>query len=206
MKPSKNSPQPYLPEEGDPPPKVERRPLVNLAEMQRIHEELMLAGARETSEALLAEAKRNAGFLGRCAKEADAVLGGELHASTRLWLLLREPIEVRRAIPRSILEEIAGESWHGAPRSLDGDALLRLIAGIVRAAHQPSESEEMLEAVSRLLQPFFYLDAAAAGAERSRQGDRQALETFVTAHESPHWREELTQPINPGVMRDPVVT
>ena len=84
MKPSKNSPQPYSPEEGDPPPKVERRPLVNLAEMQRIHEELMLAGARETSEALLAEAKRNAGFLGRCAKEADAVLGGDYgHASTQ---------------------------------------------------------------------------------------------------------------------------
>ena len=65
---------------------------------------------------------------------------------------------------------------------------------------------DVRELCPRLLQPFFYLDAAAAGAERSRQGDRQALETFVTAHESPHWREELTQPINPGVMRDPVVT
>lgn len=196
--PTELSAQPYSTDET--PPRRLARPLLRRAAMERMKDALTLAGAAEMSDALLADVERNAAYLQRCANEAEAVLHGDLDAATRLWLLLRQPINPGPTIPSSILIHVAGDAWRGPLRAIDGDALLTLIAGVVRAANQPSESDAMLGALARLLQPLFHLDVAAASAEQARQGSHQALETFVTARWASQWR-----PVDPAVLRDPVV-
>lgn len=201
--PTDPSARPYSLDDTTPSqPTQTERPLLLRAAMERMKDTLTLAGATETSDALLADVDRNATYLQRCANEAEAVLHGDLDAATRLWLLLRQPIDAGRLIPRSILHDVAGDSRRSAPTVIDADVLLRLIAGVVRAANQPSEAEAMLDALGRLLQPLFHLDIAGAAAERARHGYAQALDTFVTAHSAPHWRDLLIRLAEPAPTRD----
>jgi hypothetical protein len=194
--PTDDSTMPYSP--SDTPPRrheLAERPLVQRAAIAEMADALTLAGAAEASVTLLADVERHASYLERCAEEAEAVLHGDLSAATRLWLLLREPIDEHPAFPDWITDEVTGDAWDGAPRAVDGDALFRLVAGVVRAANEPSEADEMLGALARLLQPLYHLDVAAVAAERSRQGDHQALDTFVTARLAPQWRASLDRPV-----------
>jgi hypothetical protein len=91
------------------------------------------------------------------------------------------------------------------PTVIDGDALLRLVAGVVRAANQPSEAVSMLDALGQLLQPLFVLELAAAAAERARVGSGELLQTLVTAQLAPKWRGAIAGPANPTVLRDPAL-
>jgi hypothetical protein len=184
-------------------PNPVEQPLLQRAAIAEMADALTLAGAAETSAALLADVERHAAYLERCANEAEAVLHGDLSAATRLWLLLCQPIDELPVFPDWILDEVTGGSWDGAPRAVDGDALFRLVAGVVRAANLPPEADEMLGALARLLQPLYHLDVAAAAAERARQGDHQALDTFVTARLAPHWRASIDRPLEPAPTHAP---
>jgi hypothetical protein len=179
------------------------RPLLPPETLERVRDNLTLAGFSETSAALLSDVTRHAAYVERCSREADAVLHGDLGATTRLWLLLNQPIDAGPALPSSVLDEIASGGRQEAPRAIDGDALLRLVAGVVRAANQPPEVETMLEALGRLLRPLFLLDLAAAAAERAGQGDTNPLRTFVTAHASPEWRNALARTPDEAMVRKP---
>ena len=174
------------------------RPLLNYEAIAQTFDDLSLAGAAELGALLNAGIERHAGYLERCANEADAVLRGDLSAATRLWLLLRQPIDEPPAIPASVFDEATGGAWDGEPRTVDGPALFRLVAGVVRAANQPNEADQMLDALARLLQPFFHLDVAAHFLERERQGDSQPLDTFVTARLAPQWRDVLDRQFEPA--------
>jgi hypothetical protein len=187
-----------IPEDSVPPgrPPTARR-LVAKVEMDRIRDLLTLAGAAETADCLHDAAARHTEYLERCAEEAESVLSGDLAAGTRLWLLLRNPIDLPRSIPTSILQQAAGGRWDGPPMTVSGETLLRLIAGVVRGANQPPEVDTMLRALGRLLQPFLYLDAAGAAAERARHGDHQPLRTFTTARSARGWRESINPPADP---------
>lgn len=179
------------------------RPLLRRAAIADMARALSLAGAAQTGDGLQSDVDRHAPLLERCVAEAEKVLHGSADAAARLWLLLREPIDTGPAIPRSILHDVAGRAGLTAPLSMDGDVLLRLVAGVVRAANTPAESELMLESLGRLLQPLFHLDVAAAAAGQARHGRGALLETFVSAHAAPRWRAETVRPIDPTVARDP---
>src|SRR6266849_8231991 len=184
------------------PARVERL-LLRPETLERVRDDLTLAGFSETSAALLSDVTKHAAYVERCSHEADAVLHGDLGATTRLWLLLNQPIDAGPAVPSSILDEIASGGRREAPRTIAGDALLRLVAGVVRAANRPSEVETMLDALGRLLRPLFLLDLAAAAAERAGQGDSKPLQTFVTAHASPEWRSALARTPDEAMVRKP---
>jgi hypothetical protein len=179
------------------------RSLLRPGALDRVRRDLRLAGFGEASDALLADVPQHATYLERCVREAEAVLHGDLRASTRLWLLLNEVIDAGPALPTSVLDEIAAGARREAPRTIDGDVLLRLIAGVVRAANNPVEAEAMLDALGRLLRPLFVLEIAAAAAGQAGQGDTGALATLVTARLSPQWRASLTRTPDPAVTRDP---
>lgn len=179
------------------------RPLLKRAAIADMTRALSLAGATQASDVLLADIDRHASLLERCVAEAEKVLFGSADAAARLWLLLREPIDAGPAIPRSILHDLAGQAGLTGPLSMDGDVLLRVVAGVVRAANTPGESELMLESLGRLLLPFFQLDVAAVAAAQAQHGRGALLETFVSAHSAPRWRVEAQRSIDPAVVRDP---
>ena len=97
------------------PPTREEHPLLRRAVIERVRAELTIAGAAQTSEVLLADVERHADYLERCANEAEAVLAGDLGAATRLWLLLRQPIDPGPAIPATVLDEIGTDEFAAAP-------------------------------------------------------------------------------------------
>jgi len=202
-KPVKTAENRYPSEDLPLPLECPARALLKRAVIAQMRAQLSLAGVDETGGVLLADVERHASYLERCAKEAEAVLQGDLAAATRLWLLLREPIGPSATLSSALLSHVAGAAWHGAPLALDGEALLRLVAGVVRAANQPAESEAMLDGLALVLQPFFHLEVAAAAVERARQGYGEALETFVTARGARQWRAALLPPVEPTLTRVP---
>ncbi len=179
------------------------RPLLRQCVVAEMARTLELAGAAQTRDELLADVERHAAYLERCASEAERVLHGSLDSAARLWLLLRAPIDDRAAMPRSILQRVMVQAQLDAPRAIDGDALLRLVAGVVRAAQTPAEADTMLASLGRLLQPLFHFDIAAAAADQARLGHSEPLRTFVTAHAAPLGRAPLQRPRDP-VVHDPV--
>jgi hypothetical protein len=184
------------------------RSLLRRNRIDQVRDAMRLAGSTSIAT-LLSDAERHADYLQKCVKEAEAVLRGSLEAANRLWLLLRQPVESSRSIPSSILKWVAGDSWQQSPNVMDGDVLLRLIAGVVRAANQPREADAMLDALARLLQPLLHVEVAAAAAERARVGDRRLLETFDTAHSASKWRAALRPAdpvIRPELLRSPSET
>jgi len=185
-----------------PPPSRAPRPLLCHKELERLRDTMTLAGHRDEGEALLDDARRHAEYLERCASEAELVLHGDLGAASRLWLLLNHSIDVPHPLPASIVREIAGNARRDAPKTVDGEALLRLVAGVVRAANTPSEAEAMLASLDALLEPLFVLELAAVGAERASAGDTQALKTVVTSRFAPEWRRALGLAPDP-VLKDP---
>jgi hypothetical protein len=100
-------------------------------------------------------------------------------------------------------DEIAHGARREAPHAIAGDALLRLVAAVVRAANQPSEAETMLDTLGRLLRPFFLLDVVAAAAERAGEGDITPLHTAVTAYAAPEWRRALARIADHALVRKP---
>jgi len=201
--PKNPSPDSNAPDDPSPHRPQDRLTLIRHTAIADIRAKLSLAGAAGIADALHADVERHAEYLGRCVEEAEAVLRGSLDAATRLWLLLREPVEARPAISRSVLNAIIGETFLEAPQAMDGDVVLRLVAGVVRAANTPTESEAMLDALGLLLRPLFQLDIAAAAAERARRGHGQSLKTFVTAYSAHQWRVALMPPLDPTLLRDP---
>ena len=181
-----------------------RTPLVRRDVVIATHRALTLAGDHQAADAFLEDVERHASYLERCAEQADAVLRGDLAASNRLWLLLRESIGASPRAPASILGDGALEAQLAMPQTIDPEALVRLVAGVTRAANRPSEADTMLESLGHLLQPLFTMDVAAAAAERARAGDRSLYETVVTARMAPVWRAGV-QPVDPVRPTDPVL-
>ena len=179
-----------------------KRQLLRDGAVERIRQGLILAGASVAIDAFLADIERHAAYLDRCSIEAEAVLRGNLAAANRLWLLLQTPVGSRLPLPASILGDAAHDILRSAPTAIDGEVLLRLVAGVTRGANQPSEAEVMLKTLGQLLQPLFRLDLAAAAIERARQGHAEMLETLVTAQLTPQWLDEVTHPNDPIQTRD----
>lgn len=149
-------------------------------------------GHAEDAAAIYREARGRVEYLERCLAEAQAVLGGDLGASTRLWLLLRETVaDAGGDLPPSVLEEAAARARAEPPRLLDGDSLLRLVAGTVRAANRPDEADRMLDSLGLLLRPLLLLDFAASAAADAPPGQDGALKTLIFARRAPQWRDEL---------------
>ena len=182
-----------------------RRPLLREGAVEQIHEGLRLSGNSAAIDAFLVSVDSHAEYIERCSVEAEAVLRGSLAAANRLWLLLQTPIKARSPLPASMLGDGAQDVLHRAPTVIDGEVLLRLVAGVTRAANQPSEAEVMLQALGHLLQPLFQLDLAAAAIERARQGHSEMLETLVTAQVTPRSLEALSSVNDPTPIRDQVI-
>jgi hypothetical protein len=180
----------------DPPNSGLKRRLLREGAAERIREGLRLSGNSAAIDAFLIE---------RCSIEAEAVLRGNLAAANRLWLLLQTSIESGSPLPASILGDGAQDVLRRTPTVIDGGVLLRLVAGVTRAANQPSEAEVMLQAVGRLLQPLFQLDLAAAAIERARQGHSEMLDTLVIAQVTPRSLEALSSASDPIPIRDQVI-
>lgn len=176
------------------------RSLLRLEALDPVRETLALMGCAEMGDVLLSQVKQHAAYLERCSQQAEAVLYGDLGAANRLWMLLKEPISACPIIPQSILDEIARHARLLEPRTIAGDVLLRLIAGVVRAANQPVEADVMLHSLKRLLEPLFLSDLVAAAAERA---ERRDLQTLITAWSSPQWRAALTQVCPPELTQKP---
>lgn len=202
MSPTKDTNPDYSHTNVGAPPQT-LRSLLRPGALDRVRRDLTLAGFAEACDALFADVTQHVTYLERCVREAEAVLHGDLRATTRLWLLLNEVVDSGSALPTLVLDEIAAGARREAPQTIDGDVLLRLTAGVVRAANQPVEAEAMLDALGRLLRPLFMIELAAAVAERAGQGATGALATLVTARRSPQWRASLTRPPDPAVTRDP---
>lgn len=183
-----------------------KRPLLREGAAERIREGLRLSGNSAAIDAFLASVDSHAEYVERCSVEADAVLRGSLAAANRLWLLLQTSIESSSPLPASILGDGAQDILHRAPTVIDGGVLLRLVAGVTRAANQPSEAEVMLHALGHLLQPLFQLDLAAAAIEQASQGNSEMLETLVTAQATPRSLEALSSANDPMPIRDQVIT
>ncbi len=164
-----------------------RRPLLRKEAVEKIREGLTLAGASAAIDAFLVDVDKHADYLERCCTEAESVLRGILDASNRLWLLLQTPVESRLRLPESILGDGGHDILRRAPIVIDGDTLLRLVAGVTRAANQPSEAEVMLKVLGQLLQPLFRLDLVDGALQRARLGHAEMLETLVTAQLTPQW-------------------
>jgi hypothetical protein len=114
-----------------------------------------------------------------CLIEADAVLSGSLVASDRLWLLLRsrtrQPVSAATAL---IAGSILGEVRIEEPRIIDGQRLVALVAGTVRAANTPSEAEAMLDALSRVMDPLFVLEWLGHAIVAAEDGRTSLIEAF----------------------------
>jgi hypothetical protein len=164
------------------------RSLLRLEVFNQVRDSLNVMGCAETTDALLSQVKQHAAYLERCSEQAEAVLYGDLSAASRLWLLLREPVSACPSIPQWILDEVASHALLVEPRAISGEVLLRLIAGVVRAANQPSEANVMLHSLRRLLEPLFLFDLVTATVERGEHAD---LRTLITAWWAPQWRAEL---------------
>jgi hypothetical protein len=186
MKPTASTPLP-----------VSHVSLVQHQALGRLGAALHSMGLAAPCDRLLADAAKHEAYLERCSTEAEAVLQGDLGAATRLWLLLREPIDAGPSLPPSVLDAMLANVDGQAPRTMNGDTLLKLIAGIVRAANQPAEAQAMLDALDRLLEPLLHLELAARAAERAEQGDTDALKTFLIARNAPRWRAALDGLPNP---------
>lgn len=194
---------------GEPPTRetsVAERPLLRPAIAERLIEHVKLAGFADAADSLATRARKHAEYLTRCVREAEAVLRGDLSAGTRLWLLLNEPVKSGPSLPASVLQQIGGVRLEDAPRVIDGDVLLRLIAGVVRAANQPAEAEAMLAALGNLLHPFFLLELAGTATERASEGDPRGLKTLVTAVSSHEWRDALAPQTRGGPAPKPIVS
>lgn len=174
------------------PMRTEDIPLLRPGAAEGIRERLAAVGMPNLGETLLAEVARRAEYVARCVREADAVVCGDLSAATRLWLLLKDPMDGGVALPASVRDEVAPDRRQ-TPRAIDGPALLRLVAGVVRAANQPAEATAMLRTLGRLLRPLFLLELADAAANLAAQGDARAITTIETAGWAPHQREVMTQ-------------
>jgi hypothetical protein len=176
------------------------RSLLRLEVLDRVRDSLTVMGYAETTDALLTQVKKHATYLERCSQQAEAVLYGDLSAANRLWLLLRDPISSCPVIPQSILDEIASHAGLVEPRAIASEVLLRLIAGVVRAANQPCEANVMLYSLRRLLEPLFLFDLVTATVERGEHAD---LCTLITAWWAPQWRAALTQTHVPDMTLQP---
>lgn len=191
------------------PLQVSHMSLIQHEALGRLRDALRSMGLADPCDRLLADAAKHAAYLERCSTEAEVVLRGDLGAATRLWLLLREPIDAGQSIPPSVLDELLANVDGEAPRTMHGDTLLKLIAGVVRAANQPAEAQAMLDSLDRLLEPMLHLELAARAAERAEQGDAGALKTFFIARNAPRWRAALNglpdpmSPIDPAKPAEP---
>jgi hypothetical protein len=170
---------------------VSHMSLIQHEALGRLRDALRSMEPADPCDRLLADATKHAAYLERCSTEAEAVLRGDLGAATRLWLLLREPIDAGPPIPPSVLDELLANMDGQAPRIMHGDTLLKLIAGVVRAANQPAEAQAMLDSLDRLLEPVLHAELAAGAAERAEQGNAVALKTFLIARSAPRWRAAL---------------
>lgn len=159
-------------------------------------------------ERLLADTRAHLDYAERCATEAEAVLKGDRGATRRLSLLLADGLTPGPAVPDDIISRAIGanhrERTDRHPRLLVGDTLLRLIAGVVRAASRPDEAQRMLTTLGQILAPLFHLELLSILVAR---GDLDAARTLLTARTVPHWRGALspagavappTQPPPPG--------
>ncbi|WP_132147676.1 hypothetical protein [Luteibacter rhizovicinus] len=171
--------------------------------LEHAKESLTLSGIGCGIDALIADVERHADYLQQCSVEAEAVIRGNIDATTRLWLLLRQSIETEQKLPSSILKDLAGDAWSRPPSVVDGDVLLRLIAGVVRAANQPAEADLMLGTLAQWLSPLFLFEVVVSAAEQARQGRSQALETIAGALWADRWRESFSPSPDPVVVRPP---
>jgi hypothetical protein len=159
--------------------------------MERMKDTLTLAGAAETSDALLADVERNATYLQRCANEAEAVLHGDLDAATRLWLLLRQPINAGPTIPSSILIHVAGDAWRGPPRAIDGIIARGRGRGSAPRTSHPNRRDA--RRVARLLQPLSISD---------RRGQRGLpAKVFAKRRDIRHAVGFNARPVDPAVLQ-----
>lgn len=150
-------------------------------------------GLSQPWEHLLADTRGHLDYAERCATEAEAVLKGDRGAARRLSLLLAEGLPPAPAIPDDIVARALGKE-NGRreiqpPRILAGDTLLRLIAGVVRAAGRPEEAQHMLATLGQVLAPLFHLELLSLLVTR---GDMDTAKTLLTARSVPHWRTALT--------------
>ena len=61
------------------------------------------------AQTLVADVRRRMEYIGRCEREAESALRGDLTAAIRLWLLLKDPIEGGVQVPPAVREEIASD-------------------------------------------------------------------------------------------------
>jgi hypothetical protein len=166
--------------------------LVNINAVERFRGSCSVLGLCEAGDRLLAAVERSEAFLRRCLEEADRVLHGDLRAASRLYLLLREPALRPVHLPLPVFQLAAHEGKRDVLQAIDGDALLRTIAGVVRAANQPAEATEMIERLGHLVQPLLMLEAAMGSVEDAARGSPDRLRDTLTAWMAPHWRYDLT--------------
>jgi hypothetical protein len=159
--------------------------------LDRLRQVFTHVGEHHACDRLIQEGTQADIFLTRCLDEAVAVLAGELGAVRRIKLLLAEPAAKWRPLHLIALEEIVGSARFEAPIALDGDALLTLIAGVTRAEGVMLGVESMLAVLKQLLVPLFRVEYAAHATAKFVCGNPSPLLTFVTALESPAWRDAL---------------
>jgi hypothetical protein len=140
---------------------------------------LVSLGYSEPHDTLFSGLEEHLAYLERCFAEARAVLQGDQAAATRLWLLLREPLVEDFPIPQSVLDQLARNSPHDFPIAVDGDYLITLLAGTVRAANQPADMDVMIESLARLLDPLLLIvsdtsECRAAAIRRRLRSDGSA--------------------------------
>jgi hypothetical protein len=178
-----------------------KQQLLRQGSLEKIRESLILAGAAAAADAFLSNVDKYAEYLDRCSSEAELVLKGSLAAANRLWLRLGSTAGLTGAAPTY---NAAGAVSSRSSFVVEGKTLFRLVAGITRAANQPSEAELMLENLGRLLEPIFTLDLVASAIESARQGSSEQLETLVTAQLAPRWLASLgSVPVRDQVLTIP---
>jgi hypothetical protein len=191
------------------PPEVpntyKRRALFRPETAERIREGLKLAGASDAASSLFLHVQDHVSYLERCSIEADAVLDGNITAANRLWLLLQTSIP-SLGILKGSPEIDPRDAISHVPPVIDGEVLFRLVAGVTRAANQPSEAELMLNVLGQLLHPLLTLDLANTAVERARNGDAEMLDTLVIAQGTPGWLAALTSGPTPAPILDAPVT
>jgi hypothetical protein len=164
--------------------------------LDHLHRDLCRNGIEAAAGRIVGRARAKLCTTDAVLAEARSVLAGDYDAALRLRLLLSRP----RYEPDGILAQVRDlipQDPDAAPRIMDGDAVLYMIAGAMRAADSPEQADAMLSALAALLQPFAALEHAAIALDKADRGESSLLRTFDVAWRVTHDGEVNAPSPNP---------
>jgi hypothetical protein len=169
--------------------------------LDHLHQNLCRNGSGAAADRIVGRARAKLCTTEAVLTEARSVLAGDYDAALRLRLLLSGPRYETDGILAQV-RDLIPQDPDAAPRIMDGNAVLYMIAGAIRAAESPEQTDGMLSALASLLQPFAALEHAAIALDKADRGETSLLRTFDVAWRVAHDGEVNVPWPNPPTGRD----